>query len=58
MRKEPYFERVTSKLIKEDSILLGRNGVGRSTTCKAIAGEVEPKVPLSLMVMNYQKKSI
>jgi len=23
--------------------LLGRNGVGRSTTCKAIMGEVEPK---------------
>lgn len=31
--------------IKEGEIvaLLGRNGVGRSTTCKAIIGEVEPK---------------
>lgn len=31
--------------IREGEIvaLLGRNGVGRSTTCKAIMGEVEPK---------------
>ena len=31
--------------VKEGEIvaLLGRNGVGRSTTCKAIMGEVEPK---------------
>lgn len=31
--------------VKEGEIvaLLGRNGVGRSTTCKAIMGEVEPR---------------
>lgn len=31
--------------VKEGEIvaLLGRNGVGRSTTCKAVMGEVEPK---------------
>ncbi len=28
--------------------LLGRNGVGRSTTCKAIIGEVEPKGSVKL----------
>ncbi|MBN4066435.1 ABC transporter ATP-binding protein [Ahrensia sp. AH-315-G08] len=29
--------------------LLGRNGVGRSTTCKAIMGEVEPTGSIKLM---------
>ena len=33
--------------VKEGEIvsLLGRNGVGRSTTCKAIMGDVEPQGP-------------
>lgn len=30
--------------------LLGRNGVGRSTTCKAIMGEVPPKASSGLTV--------
>ena len=34
---------VNLKIAKGEIVsLLGRNGVGRSTTCKAIMGEVEP----------------
>ena len=38
--------------------LLGRNGVGRSTTCKAIMGEVEPQGSVKFFVCRMQAHSL